>query len=576
MAKAQKNRASKQSYISPNQLTLVGFDSPFSNHLNPGNRWIVLSHKIPWDTLVNVYQKQMNNSETGADGINPRVVIGSLIIKHMCDFSDRETVQQIQENVYMQYFIGYSSFSDEEPFDPSLFVGFRKRLGIEQINEINEKILNMYSRKNDFVAGINDVPLPQSAVVTEETLIPTIITTQFVAVDNNQPSTVTEEPLIPDIITAQPVAVDDNHSSTLTLTEEPQVSTITPKQPAPITHAGKLLVDATACPQDISYPTDLDMLNDSREKAEELIDFLYNPTKHDKKPRTYRENARKAYLKTAQKKRKTKNEIRKAIRKQLGFLKRNIKSIGKLLESYDKIPFNRHQYKYFLVIQTLYDQQVKMYEQKSHSVEHRIVSIHQPHVRPIVRGKTNAPVDPIAIGFGAKIQVSLMQGFAFLEDLSWEAFNEGTRLMKTVEQYKARLGYYPKEVLVDKIYANRENRNKLKGLGISLVAKPLGRPTAMSNHIRPGERNPIEGKFGQAKTAYGMNRIKARLQQTSESWIATIVMVLNLVKLTGQVPYWVMSKLLTYSAWCLKKLKFENGKWNWGMVKILKKNWRVT
>ncbi|MEO8771090.1 MAG: IS5/IS1182 family transposase, partial [Ferruginibacter sp.] len=59
------------------------------------NRWVALSHKIPWDSLVNVYQKQLNNSEMGADGINPRVVIGSLIIKHMCDLSDREVVQQI-------------------------------------------------------------------------------------------------------------------------------------------------------------------------------------------------------------------------------------------------------------------------------------------------------------------------------------------------------------------------------------------------------------------------------------------------------------------------------------------------
>jgi transposase, IS5 family len=208
------------------------------------------------------------------------------------------------------------------------------------------------------------------------------------------------------------------------------------------------------------------------------------------------------------------------------------------------------------VIQTLYDQQAKMYQEKSHSVEHRLVSIHQPHVRPIVRGKTNANVE-----FGAKIQVSLMQGFAFLEDLSWEAFNEGTRLLKTVEQYKARLGYYPKEVLVDKIYCTRENRKKIQELGISLVAKPLGRPKAMKNHIRPGERNPIEGKFGQAKTAYGMNRIKARLQQTSESWIATIIMVLNLVKLTGQVSYWV--KLLTYSAWCRNMLRDEIKKWIW-------------
>ncbi len=88
-----------------------------------------------------------------------------------------------------------------------------------------------------------------------------------------------------------------------------------------------------------------------------------------------------------------------------------------------------------------------------------------------------------------------MNGFAFLEVLLWYAFNEGTRLIKTVQQYKVRFGYYPKEVLADKIYCNRVNREKLKELEIVLVAKALGRPRALSNHIRPRQRNPIEGKF---------------------------------------------------------------------------------
>jgi hypothetical protein len=89
-------------------------------------------------------------------------------------------------------------------------------------------------------------------------------------------------------------------------------------------------------------------------------------------------------------------------------MKRDIRSIYLLLDSYTVIPFDPHQHKYFLVIQTLYDQQAKMYQQKTHSVKHRIVSIHQPHVCPIVRGKTNANVE-----FGVKIQVSLMGGYAF-------------------------------------------------------------------------------------------------------------------------------------------------------------------
>src|SRR5580658_6096722 len=167
MAKALKNRASKQRYTSQSQGTLAGFESPFSNHLNACNRWVVLSHKIPWDSLVNVYQKQLNNSVTGAGGINPRVVLGSLIIKHICDLSDRETVQQIQENMYMQYFIGFSSFSDEAPFDPSLFVEFRKRLGAEQINLINEKILRLYLQNNETPPVTDKGGPPPPAATTE-------------------------------------------------------------------------------------------------------------------------------------------------------------------------------------------------------------------------------------------------------------------------------------------------------------------------------------------------------------------------------------------------------------------------
>ena len=143
MAKAQKSRASKAQYISPNQLELVGFESPFTKNLDPNNRWVKLSKQIPWDKIANIYQRQLNNSITGAGGINPRVAIGAIFIKHMCDLSDRETIQQIQENVYMQYFIGYSSFSYESVFDPSLFVDLRKRFGADQINAINETIMGL-------------------------------------------------------------------------------------------------------------------------------------------------------------------------------------------------------------------------------------------------------------------------------------------------------------------------------------------------------------------------------------------------------------------------------------------------
>ncbi len=117
MAKAQKNRASKQKYVSPAQLTLTGFETPFARNLRPvDNRWVILANLIPWDNLTSVYQLQLHNSSTGASGINPMVALGALMIKHLCDLSDRETIQQIQENMYIQYFIGYSSCCEEEPF----------------------------------------------------------------------------------------------------------------------------------------------------------------------------------------------------------------------------------------------------------------------------------------------------------------------------------------------------------------------------------------------------------------------------------------------------------------------------
>ena len=203
-----------------------------------------------------------------------------------------------------------------------------------------------------------------------------------------------------------------------------------------------------------------------------------------------------------------------------------------MLDTYHTIPLNRKDYKYMLVIRTLYEQQAIMFQNHVHTIEDRIVSIHQPHVRPIVRGKAQAKVE-----FGPKIHISLIDGITFLDEINWNAFNEGSHIMIYVENYYRRFGFYPREILADKIYSTRDNRRALKEKGIKLIAKPLGRPTAVTDHIRPGERNPVEGKFGQAKTAYGLGRIRARLMETSESWIASIILVLNLVKLSGAVFY---------------------------------------
>ena len=434
MGKALKKRASKLPYTSTKQMVLPGFESPFEQRLDATNRWVVLSKKIPWDTLAGIYNLALGNQATGAPGLNPRVALGAIIIKHICGLDDREVVLQIQENMYMQYFLGLGSYTPEPLFDPSLFVHLRKRLGANEINKISERVAGLY-----------------------------------------QGGAVGREPPPPPLVQSAPPAP----------APAPSVAGQQDSGAPGTAHKGKMIIDATACPQDIRYPTDLDLLNDVREKTEGLVDLLYDPVSGGAKPRTYREVAHKVYLKTAQKKQKSRKEIRRALKRQLNYIKRNFKHIDKLLAKLEKdkkpIPLDKHQYKYLLVCRHTYQQQSGMYNEKTHQAPNRVVSIHQPHVRPIVRGETAAKVE-----FGAKVHVSHMNGFVFLEDFSWEAYNEGTRLMDAVGRYKKRFGYYPADVLADKIYCTRANRAQLKLLGIRLRAKPLGRPKAVAEHVSRG------------------------------------------------------------------------------------------
>ena len=115
MAKAIKNRASKKAYLSTWQLTFVTFESPFSQKLPANNRWVQLAENIPWDDIVDVYNRQLNNKKTGASNINPRVVIGALMVKHLLNLSDRDTILAIWENIYIQHFLGFDNIIYDAP-----------------------------------------------------------------------------------------------------------------------------------------------------------------------------------------------------------------------------------------------------------------------------------------------------------------------------------------------------------------------------------------------------------------------------------------------------------------------------
>jgi IS5 family transposase len=114
-------------YESTRQLSILEFKTPFQTSLRTDNKWVMLSNIVPWDRFASLYMNAMDK-QMGRPGLSPRLVLGALIIKHMKKLDDRGTIEEIQENPYMQFFVGLKEFTTEPVFDPSLFVEIRKRI----------------------------------------------------------------------------------------------------------------------------------------------------------------------------------------------------------------------------------------------------------------------------------------------------------------------------------------------------------------------------------------------------------------------------------------------------------------
>ena len=293
-------------------------------------------------------------------------------------------------------------------------------------------------------------------------------------------------------------------------------------------NSGTMIVDATCAPSQITYPQDVSLLNQARECSEKIIDELH--VKGEQKPRTYRKKAHKDYTSYSRSRKPKAKQTRKAIGKQLGYLKRNISSIEKMIADGKQLPSKYIER--FSTIQTIYSQQKEMFDNHTHSVKDRIVSLSQPWIRPIVRGKAKAKVE-----FGVKLDISVCDGWTRLERHSFDAYNESTGLQDMIEQYRKRTGHYPERVLADKIYRTRDNLSYCKQHSIRLSGPALGRPKKdavidkKQNYIDECERIEVERKFSLAKRKCGMGMIVTRLKETTCHSIATSVLLLNLRKI---------------------------------------------
>ncbi len=445
-------------------------DLAFGGKLRKDNRWVQLAELIPWDYIEEKYASRMS-TKNGRKAYSVRVALGACIIKEKLGISDEETVELIRENHYLQYFIGYESYRDERPFDPSMMVHFRKRLTAEILKELNDLIIETEIKKQK---------------------------------EQEEKPEDDEEP---------PAGGSGTQGN-----------------------EGTLIVDATCAPEAMRYPHDVTTLDECRRKTERIIDILQEGMPRGiPKPRTYRKKARKLFLRFIRNRKPRTREIRRALKQQIQFVERNLRSIKEMSETIGLGALSKKQYKDLEVIKEYVAQQRALYKTGHLEGRERILSISKPYVRPIARGKARGMYE-----FGSKISISMFQGFTRVERVSWNNYNEGNDLIDQIELHRVRYGRYPAVVCADKIYRTRANLEYCKERGIRLSGPKLGRPYKdESTHQeqktieRADERVRvvIEGKIGEAKTRYTLDRIERRLQETSESAIMMVFLLANLVRI---------------------------------------------
>ena len=284
------------------QLSFHQFILSFDGQLDPQSRLVKLAEVTPWFEAKQLYAKNFT-APTGIPAYSVRVALVSLIIKEKLYWSDEETVAQIQENPYSQYFIGLERFTTKPPFDFSLMIHFRKCLDALDIADVqavmHRKYLQYLKHLDKKKSQDNDGPGSGSTPV-------------FAPEHKNPSGESTPAGEAP----ATGSCLDETEQAK---SEEPQCNAVTVASGEPsveleeeeLPNKGQLILDATCASTDIAWPTDLNLLNDAREKTEKVIDQLHaNALKGMKKPRSYRQKARRDYLNMAKKRQKQAKALR--------------------------------------------------------------------------------------------------------------------------------------------------------------------------------------------------------------------------------------------------------------------------
>ena len=299
--------------------------------------------------------------------------------------------------------------------------------------------------------------------------------------------------------------------------------------------------DATCYESEMRYPTDAKLLWEGVEKSYATMCELSSRLGIHR-PRTKFLDVQKASLTYRKQRKHSRSQTRKITRRLLDLL-------GKILKEIREIERGNENAENLLTVREKSDLKIitRMYrQQKSHflnndsreSIPNRIVSLSKPHLRPIVRGKEVKSVE-----FGAKVNNILVDGISFIEKLSFNAFNEGTRLVHGLKMHKRLFGVEAKKVGGDTGYAGTENRDYCKANGIQTSFVKRGRPFGEKKKEKDLVRKELarvratamEGSFGTQKEHYDLRRVKARTKRTEILYIFFGIHTANVVQLADRI-----------------------------------------
>lgn len=298
----------------------------------------------------------------------------------------------------------------------------------------------------------------------------------------------------------------------------------------------RLVVDTTVMPVNISYPTDINLLDKVRRRA---VDYLHQAKNFGAKAyRTYQRTARRIVITYQKIRHHTIKARRKVQKKLLQFSSRNIEQLNDAVQTTKKSfiasmrkskeQFTRKAETFLKTAQKILSQQKQIYYNKK--VSDRIVSVHKTHIRPMVRGKY-----PIAVEFGPKVLVNLRGDYLFLEDVQFNNVSDSQLLQKSLDGYKERFNHSPTQLAADRGFWSKDNRQLAEDYGIKKIAiENKGKSSYLENfsfreRLRRA-RCKIEAKISLAKRKYGLDRCLYSIEHGEEMWARLGLTAMNLKK----------------------------------------------